>query len=92
LAPSHFVTGRFIKYHLVNPAVLPLQYLCIAFLITFHRTGRCSRFLLDLKPDNILLTATGHIKLTDFGLSEVGIDRELQVTMLFNLFRRGYWR
>jgi serine/threonine protein kinase len=41
----------------------------ILFLINFS----------DLKPDNILLTASGHIKLTDFGLSSVGVDRELQV-------------
>ena len=27
----------------------------------------------DLKPDNILITNTGHLKLTDFGLSQIGI-------------------
>ena len=30
----------------------------------------------DLKPDNLLISANGHVKLTDFGLSCVGvIDR-----------------
>lgn len=30
----------------------------------------------DMKPDNLLISSTGHVKLTDFGLSCVGvIDR-----------------
>lgn len=29
----------------------------------------------DLKPDNMLITNEGHIKLTDFGLSKVKLDR-----------------
>jgi len=33
----------------------------------------------DLKPDNILLNKNGHIKLTDFGLSEVGVQKHTKV-------------
>ena len=30
----------------------------------------------DLKPDNLLIAANGHVKLTDFGLSNIGIARD----------------
>ncbi|XP_070194512.1 microtubule-associated serine/threonine-protein kinase 3-like isoform X2 [Littorina saxatilis] len=42
--------------------VLALEYL--------HNYGIVHR---DLKPDNLLITALGHIKLTDFGLSKIGL-------------------
>ena len=35
----------------------------------------------DLKPDNLLIAANGHVKLTDFGLSSIGvIDRSDNLT------------
>ncbi|XP_013784068.1 microtubule-associated serine/threonine-protein kinase 2-like isoform X2 [Limulus polyphemus] len=42
--------------------VLAVEYL--------HSYGIVHR---DLKPDNLLITAMGHIKLTDFGLSKIGL-------------------
>ena len=42
--------------------VLAVEYL--------HSYGIVHR---DLKPDNLLITGMGHIKLTDFGLSKVGL-------------------
>ena len=38
-----------------------------------HERGIIHR---DVKPDNLLIAANGHIKLTDFGLSNIGISRD----------------
>ena len=49
------------KYYIAQ-IVLALEYL--------HSSGVIHR---DLKPENILIDAEGRIKLTDFGLSEIGL-------------------
>lgn len=46
----------------IAETVLAIEYL--------HSYGIVHR---DLKPDNLLITAMGHIKLTDFGLSKIGL-------------------
>jgi serine/threonine protein kinase len=35
----------------------------------------------DLKPENLLLSADGHLKLTDFGLSQFAVDELLDRTL-----------
>lgn len=53
----------------VAEVCLALQYL--------HSHGITHR---DIKPDNMLLSKEGHVKLTDFGLSKVQIHRDLEIT------------
>lgn len=38
----------------------------------------------DIKPDNMLISQQGHMKLTDFGLSRVDISRDLQISDLLS--------
>lgn len=71
-----YVEGGDVATLIKNMGPLPLDmartYFAEATLAVeyLHNYGIIHR---DLKPDNLLITSLGHIKLTDFGLSKIGL-------------------
>jgi len=72
-----FINGGELFYHLQNErrfgnerACFYAAEICLG-ISHLHASGIIYR---DLKPENLLLDATGHIKITDFGLSKEGLQ------------------
>uniref|UniRef100_A0A673G8X3 non-specific serine/threonine protein kinase n=1 Tax=Sinocyclocheilus rhinocerous TaxID=307959 RepID=A0A673G8X3_9TELE len=71
-----YVEGGDCATLLKNIGALPVEMAQMYFAETvlaleyIHNYGIVHR---DLKPDNLLITSMGHIKLTDFGLSKMGL-------------------
>ncbi|XP_077124720.1 microtubule-associated serine/threonine-protein kinase 4-like [Ranitomeya variabilis] len=66
--------GRLIEFYRRLPIALARIYIAETVLAVeyLHSYGVVHR---DLKPGNLILSSTGHIKVTDFGLSRLGLMR-----------------
>ncbi|KAL7719440.1 non-specific serine/threonine protein kinase [Entamoeba marina] len=81
-----FVNGGELFYHLQNErrfSIARSKFYSAEILIALEHLHQHGVIYRDLKPENVLLTAEGHICLTDFGLSKTGMAAEDEKTGTF---------
>jgi len=75
--------GNIINKYGCLPHLVARMYVAeiIIAVDNLHRVGVVHR---DLKPENVLLDPKGHLKLIDFGLSDIGLQTRLNNKMFKN--------
>ena len=53
------------------------QFYLAEIVLALEHLHNCDIIHRDLKPENLVLDNKGHLKLTDFGLSEIKIRKKL---------------
>jgi RAC serine/threonine-protein kinase len=74
-----FVNGGEMFYHLQKEKRFPqerVQFYGAEILLALEHLHNNGIIYRDLKPENLLLTAEGHVVVTDFGLSKEGIGKD----------------
>ncbi len=78
-----FVSGGELYFHMKQRGSFTEEMIrfyaseIVVALEVLHSKGVIYR---DLKPENLLLDADGHIKVSDFGLSKEGLDQQNKMT------------
>lgn len=71
-----YCSGKDLSHHLDNHNYLPeevAKFLIAEVILAIEYIHSQDVIYRDLKPNNILLDAAGHIKITDFGLAKEGM-------------------
>ncbi|GAB1227251.1 hypothetical protein ENUP19_0346G0040 [Entamoeba nuttalli] len=81
-----FINGGELFYHLQNErrfSIARAKFYAAEILLALEHLHLHGIIYRDLKPENVLLNADGHVCITDFGLSKTGMKGEGDMTSTF---------